>query len=208
MDGSTPEWKILQLLARASGLAPVRSAARAASQWTFLLLLLLSAAALPLHAQQEAGDIELQITGSVLTTSRDGGSSTSGIFQAKAGYFLTDRIEVGGFPSLTFTSVTVRSQGWPDIADETISESKLGMGAFATYSFLAADASTVPYVGGQFYRIDLTDDDETGWLGANGGVKLYVNPRTALDAGGNILLGLGDRGGTLFLFQFGLSHLL
>lgn len=173
-----------------------------------LVLLLLFAAAPPLCAQQQAGDVELQFTGSILSTiGQDRGSSTSGIFQAKAGYFLTDRVEIGGFPSLTFTRTTIRPPGWPDVPEETVSESKLGMGLFGAYSFLAADASTVPYLGGQLYRIDLTDDDESGWAGVNAGLKFYVGATTAFDVGGNLLWNLGDEGGTLLLFQMGLGFL-
>jgi hypothetical protein len=172
-----------------------------------LVLILLLAVASPLPAQQEAGDIELQFTGSILTTmGQDRGSITLGIFQAKGGYFLTDRIEVGGFPSVTFVRATVQPDDWP--TEVTTSETKVGLGIFGTYSFLAADATTVPYVGAQFYRIDLTDEDETGWLGASLGLKFYMTPRTAFDVGGNGLVGLGNDGGILLLFQMGLSFLL
>lgn len=170
------------------------------------VILLATTTTLPLEAQQEAGDFELQLTGSLLSVvGQDDLSTTSGIIQAKAGIFLTDRVEVGGFPSLTFTRTTVRFDGLPD---ETVTESKFGMGVFGTYSFLAADASTVPYLGVQLYRIDLTDEDETGWAGVNGGFKFYMSRSTAFDVGGNALFGLGSQGGTLLLFQIGLSHLL
>lgn len=172
------------------------------------VLLLLCGAASTLHAQPQTGDVELQFTGSILSTiGQDEGSSTSGIFQAKAGYFVSDRVEIGAFPSLVFTRTKIRPPGWPDVPETTVSESKFGMGLFGVYSFLAADASTVPYVGGQLYRIDLTDDDETGWAGVNGGLKFYLNTTTAFDVGGNVLWNLGERGGTLLLFQMGLGFL-
>lgn len=158
----------------------------------------------PLDAQQEMGDVELQFSGLVLSTVGSDVSTTSGILQAKAGYFFTDRVQLGAFPSLLYSRTRVQTVG----GAQTISETKVGMGVFGVYSFLAADATTVPYVGAQFYRIDLTSDDETGWLGANGGLKVYINRNTAFDVGANYLLGLGDSQGALILFQLGLSFLL
>ncbi len=159
----------------------------------------------PLQAQQEQGDVELQFAGSVLSTvGQDGGSFTSGILKTKMGYFVTDHVELGVFPSVLFDRVTVEQGN----ERETFSATRFGMGLFGTYSFLMEDATTVPYVGMQFYRIDLTDEDEVGWIGANGGFKFYISRTTAFDVGGNLLMGLGDRGGALVLFQAGLSFLL
>ena len=173
------------------------------------LLAPLMAAPLPALGQQAAGDVELQFVGSLLTTvGQDNGSETQGLFQAKAGYFLTDRIEVGAFPSLTLSRTTIRSDDWPDVPDQSSSETKVGMGVFSTYSFLTAGATTVPYVGGQFYRIDVTNEDEGGWLGVNAGLKFYLSERTAFDTGGNALMGVGQSEGVLLHLQVGLSFLL
>jgi hypothetical protein len=167
--------------------------------------LVLALVALPAEAQQEQGDVELQFNGSILTTvGQEGRTFTSGIFQFKGGYFVTDRVELGAFPSVVFQRTRVE-EGWEG---ETESATKLGMGVFANYSFLAEDAVTVPYVGLQGYRIDLTDEDETGWVGLNAGMRFYFSRRTAFDVGGNVLMGLGDAGGALVLFQMGLSFLL
>jgi hypothetical protein len=164
----------------------------------------LVALASPAGAQQEQGDLELQFTGSLLTVVGQADVSiTSGIFQSKVGYFVTDRIELGAFPSLLYSRTETGEWG----ARVTTSETKFGMGLFAVHSFLAADARTVPYLGTQFYRIDLADPDESGWLGVNGGVKFYLTRRTAFDAGANYLFGLGERGGALVLFQMGLGVL-
>lgn len=166
---------------------------------------LVLASPLDLHAQQQQGDVELQLSGSVLTTvGRDGASLSSGLVHAKGGYFVTDRLELGAFPSLVFARTEVEVAG---IREED-SETKFGVGFFANYSFLADDATTVPYLGAQFYRIDVTDEDESGWIGANGGLRFYINRSTSFDVGGNYLIGLGDRGGSLMLLQFGLGFLL
>jgi hypothetical protein len=162
------------------------------------------AIAAPAGAQQERGDLELQFTGSLLTVvGQENVSVTSGLFQAKVGYFVTDRIELGAFPSLIYNRTQVGEHG----ARTTTSDTKLGMGVFAVYSFLAGDARTVPYAGGQFYRIDLTNEDERGWVGVNGGAKFYLTRRTAFDLGANYLFGLGEQGGALVLVQVGLSFL-
>ena len=172
---------------------------------TALLLLLVSLAwYAPLAAQQQAGDREVQLSGSVLASAgEEGGSQALAIVQAKVGYFVTDRVQLGAFPTLSYTRVTVETAG----GELRASDTRLGFGAFGTYSFLAADAMTVPYVGGQIYKIDLTDSEAQTWVGANAGLKYYFNRNMAFDAGGNALLGTGDAGGILVLFQFGLSYL-
>jgi hypothetical protein len=183
---------------------PTRRPARIA---LFLLLSLLAllASGAPASAQQQAGDRELQLTGSFLAvTGQDEASQSLAIVQAKVGYFVTDRVEIGAFPSLTYTRVTVQTPAG-ELED---SRTRVGFGAFSTYSFLAADAMTVPYVGAQAYRIDITDSEAQTWLGANAGLKYYFNRNMAFDMGGNALLGTGDAGGVLILFQFGLSYLL
>ena len=189
----------------------IRPRLPASISWLLSVILALSlmAGPLPVAGQQAAGDVELQFVGSLLTTvGQDRGSQSQGLFQAKAGYFLTDRVEIGAFPSLTYARTTTRAPGWPDEPDETTSETKVGMGVFSTYSFLTAGATTVPYVGGQFYRIDVTDEDEGGWLGVNAGLKFYLSERTAFDAGGNALAGVGGSEGVLLHLQVGLSFLL
>lgn len=175
----------------------------------FALILLVGGAwHAPVQAQQQQGDLELQFSGSVFSTvGREGGSLTAGLVQSKVGYFVSDRVQVGAFPSLVFSRATVETAGLPG-GSETVSDTRFGMGVFGRYSFLAEDASTVPYLGGQLYRIDLTDEDETGWAGVNAGVKLYLNRTTAFDMGGNFLVGLGQSDGSLVLFQVGLDFLL
>lgn len=171
------------------------------------LFLLVAVAPVTGHAQQQQGDMELQFAGSLLSTvGQDGGSLTSGLVKAKGGYFVSDRVEVGAFPSIVFTRVTTEPVFGG--GEETVTDTRFGLGVFTTYSFLAEDATTVPYVGAQLYRIDLTDEDETGWAGLNGGVKFYLNRTTAFDMGGNVLAGLGERGGALVLFEVGLTFLL
>jgi len=145
----------------------------------------------PAIAQQEQGDVEIQFSGSVQSKVKKGGSTT-GYVQTKFGYYFTDRLELGAFPSLTFSS----------------GDTALGMGAFGTYSFLAADAMTVPYLGAQYYKNDVSVAGDRGWAGFNGGVKFFFNRHMAFDVGGNYLLPLNKNGSSLVLFQVGLSYVL
>jgi hypothetical protein len=147
--------------------------------------------ALPASAQQEKGDVELQFTGAILSKVGSN-STTSGFIQAKTGYYFTDRLELGAFPSLTFESGTTT----------------FGLGAFATYSFLAANATMVPYLGGQYYKSDLSLAEDRGWAGFNGGVKFFFNRKTAFDVSGNYLFTLNEIGSNIILLQVGLSFML
>ncbi len=170
-----------------------------------LALALLVGAPAPVQAQQQQGDLEFRFSGSVFSTvGQEGGSFTAGIVQASGSYFVSDRVQVGAFPSLVFSRTEVELPGGEDVTSDT----RLGLGLFGKYSFLAEDATTVPYVGAQLYRIDLTNENETGWAGLTGGVKLYLDRTTALDLGANVLAGIGQSDGTLVLFEFGLNFLL
>lgn len=160
--------------------------------------------AAPALAQQEAGDVELQLAGSIFTSVGEETSNTAGLFQAKFGYFFTDRVELGAYPSLTVTTVrTVDTWG----NTRTATDSRVGLGVFGVYSFLAQDATTVPYLGAQYYISDITNASSRGWVGLNGGSKFYLSSRVAFDVGGNYLLALNDVSRSFVLFQIGISYL-
>lgn len=165
-----------------------------------LILALALLAATPAQAQQQQGDIEAQFAGSIFSTvGTDAATFTAGIVQAKLGYFLTDRLEVGGYPSLTISTVSVF--GIPQ------TDATFGLGAFIVYSFLANDATTVPYLGAQYLQLDVSAESR-GNAGINGGVKFFLNRRTAFDVSGNYLFSLDEGGPGLILMQVGLSFLL
>ena len=149
----------------------------------------------PAAAQQEAGDVELEFTGSVITTVGAEDGSGIGIIQSKLGRYITDRWQLGAFPSLE-----VRF-------NEFDTDTRLGAGLFAVYSFLLPDAMTVPYAGTSYYKSDLSAgfDENDSWLGVSGGLKFYVNPDVALDIGGNYYFALQGQDSGLFIMQAGLS---
>lgn len=149
----------------------------------------------PAAAQQEEGDVELEFTGSLITTVGADETSGIGIIQSKLGRFVTDRWQLGAFPSLE-----VRFNGGR-------TDTRLGAGLFAVYSYLRPDAMTVPYAGASYYKSDLTAgfDEDDSWFGINAGLKFYANPDVALDVGGNYLFALQGQEGGLFIMQAGLS---
>lgn len=161
----------------------------------FLPLLLALLIAHPAAAQQEQGDVELEFTGSLITTVGADQTSGLGLIQSKIGRFVTDRWQLGAFPSLE-----VRF-------NEVTTDTRIGAGLFASYSYLRPDAMTVPYAGGSYYKSDLTEgfDENDSWLGVNAGLKFYVNPRVAFDMGGNYLFALQGQSGGLLIMQAGLS---
>jgi hypothetical protein len=149
----------------------------------------------PAAAQQEQGDIELELTGSLISTVGAGEASGMGILQSKLGRFVTDRWEVGAFPSLE-----VRF-------GEGTTNTQIGIGLFATYSYLRPDAMTVPYLGGSYYKSDASRgfDADDSWFGVNAGLKFYLNSRMAFDMGLDYLFALQGQEGQLFIYRAGLS---
>lgn len=156
-------------------------------------------AASPAVAQQEKGDVELEFLGSLTTTVGAEEGSGFGVIQSKLGRFVTDQWQLGAFPSLEvrFAAGTT--------------DTKLGGGLFAVYSFLRPDAMTAPYAGASFYKSDVTAGFGANdyWTGVNGGLKFYMDRNIALDMGGNYLFSLsGIEGkGHLLIMQAGLSFL-
>lgn len=166
------------------------------SRTAFALPLLLLYLLVPptASAQQEAGDTELQFSGSAQTTTES--STTTVITNAKVGQYFTRSLQLGVTTSLTAT--------FPE--NEEAEYGGRG-GVFFNYSFLSGDATTVPYLGGQYSR-SLESDADQGNAGINGGFKFYLNRRTALDVGGNYLFPLEETGSGVVLLQFGISFIL
>ena len=163
-----------------------------------LIVVLLFAPSM-LLAQQQQGDLELGFQGFYFADTE--GFFSLGTIQGKIGQFFTDNLEVGISPSLSITTI---STGTGD--SET--SSTFGAGAFLTYSFLSENATTVPYFGGQYYKSDFSDDEDSGSAGINAGVKFYFTKKAAFDISGNYLFSLNENAeGGLILFSFGLSFL-
>jgi len=160
-----------------------------------LSLVLLAVTPVPGKSQQQEGDVELQFTGSYFTTVGGEGSSSSGTVQGKASLFVSDRIEVGAFPSLGMSLNGSGDSNW-----------NVGLGIFSSYSFLMENATTVPYLGIQFWRPSLEED--YNFLGLNAGMKFFMSPQVAFTVGANYLTESSDPEQGVVLIQTGLSFLL
>ncbi len=152
-------------------------------------------------SQQEAGDLEIQIAGTYLTSIGTDFDFSQGTIQGKLGRYITDNLEIGVAPTITITT-TDAGFGDSDI-DVTF-----GGGAFVQFAFLLGDATTVPYIGGQYFKSDLSESDDSGSAGVTGGLKFFVTEKAAFDFSGNYLFDLneGSEGG-LLLFVAGISFL-
>lgn len=153
-------------------------------------------------AQQEAGDNEVQLSGSITTFSVDllGETvrSTAVITNAKLGKYITKSVEVGGTLGLNAQFQSEQDAQYGGRA-----------GGFINYSVLSGDATSVPYIGGQYSKsLETSFDDDKGNAGINGGIKFYFNRYTAFDVGGNYLFPLEEAGSGIWLFNFGISFII
>lgn len=155
-----------------------------------ILVILLAASSAT--AQIEKGDREIQAAGYLFTVSGITMVNLSGIY----GYCYTDKLQIGGGPSLTVVDYGFGSQ------------TNLGLTVFLRRYFTARD-KLVPYASGQLYQYDLAPDDPVGffdmtYIQGGGGFKYFVNEYIAWDVSGNLGFSLGG-GDVSFLAVAGLS---
>ncbi len=173
-----------------------------------LLIALMLVSCVPLMAQQQRGDVEIGLQ--ALYAADTEGNFGVGIIQGKLGSFFTDEIELGITPSLQISTFKTTSFDFQTGRTSTSSQTTttFGAGAFLTYSFLAKDATTVPYIGGQYYKPDFDNSDDKGSAGINGGLKFYLTTKAAFDISGNYIISLNeDATGGMLLFVAGISFL-
>lgn len=157
-------------------------------------------------AQPEKGDTEIQLSATYFTTVGTDFKFGNGFIQAKLGKYITDNLEFGVAPniSITITSTTDFFTG----ETESDTDVTFGGGAFFVYSFLAGDAKSVPYLGGQYFKSDFSNEDDSGSVGFTGGIKFFVTEKAAFDFSGNYLFDLNeDTEGGFLLFVAGISFL-
>ena len=174
----------------------------------FLLLVFVSG---PSMAQQQQGDVELQLQGSYFTTFATDVSVNVGTIAGKFAPFITDNIQIGVGPTLTITTTKVAAVAPVTGVTTTKSSTTVTFGstAFVTYSFLMKDSRAVPYVGASYYKVDFSNASERGWLGVNGGMRYFFTKRTSFDVSATFLKTLSEQGrGSMLLFAFGLSFLV
>ncbi|HYF67315.1 MAG TPA: hypothetical protein VD884_04225 [Ohtaekwangia sp.] len=149
-------------------------------------------------AQQEKGDISLTFGGTYIGVK----DNKSGSFYAKAGYFITDNIEVGVRPNLTL------GEGM----------TMFGFGGYGTYNFLTSDAKLAPYAGAELnfntVSIEGLDGMSRTDMGLYAGSKYFLTESLNVDAGLNLGFNIGNNygegyePGTVFMMQIGIGFIL
>jgi len=162
------------------------------------------------RAQQEAGDVELGVQGSISTAVGTDASFTFGSILGKIGPYLTDNFQLGFGPTITVISVETTTFDPITLTSQTSSETNATFGTtvFLSYSFLT-QSNTVPYLGTTYYKRDLSDSDDSGQMGLTFGLKFFLTAKAAFDINGNYLFALDEatEGGSLY-FGFGLNFIL
>lgn len=162
-------------------------------------------------AQQQKGDVELQLQGSYYTTFATDVAINVGTIAGKFAPFLTDNLQIGVGPTLTITTTKVTTTSPLSGQPETKSDTRVTFGStvFATYSFLTKGARTVPYAGVSWYKVDFSKGSQRGWVGVNGGARYFLTRRTSLDLSASFLKTITEgETGSMVLFAFGLSFLV
>ncbi len=154
-----------------------------------LVIVLMSSSA---TAQIEKGDREVQASAYLFTVSGITVLNLSGIY----GYYYTQRLELGGGPTIMFMDYGFGSN------------TTFGLTAFGKYSFTARD-KLVPYASAQWYQYDIAPEDPIGFadmsfIQVGGGFKYFLNEYLAYDVSGNFGFSLGG-GDVCFIAIAGLS---
>ncbi len=171
-----------------------------------LMVAFLAVSASTASAQQQQGDREVSVNVYYYRTVGSDFAFGVGSIQGKFGMFLTDRLELGVAPTISISTTSTTDFFTGETESETTTT--LGSGFFGSYSFLTANARTVPYVGGQYYVQDLDNAGDTSSIGINGGAKHYLTEKAFLDGSANYLMSLADGSeGGILLFTAGIGFL-
>lgn len=113
-------------------------------------------------SQVEKGDINLTAGG--IYTGND--ASKAGVIYGKAGYFITNNIELGGQPTLLLGDA-----------------GGFGLGLYGTYNFLTAEAKWLPYAGARLDFLAITGDFDYNQtdLGVYAGTKYFLTETINVD---------------------------
>ncbi len=174
----------------------------------FIVVLLVLLSTFIAVAQQQKGDMELQLLGMYMTTTGTEYKFSMGQISGSLGYYFTNNIQLGFAPTLTITTTpSVEFIATPPFyRNVSNTETTFGGSAFFVYSFLTGNVKAVPYAGARYYKQDFSVGESSA--GINAGVKFYISKKTAFDVNGNYLFQLteGSEGGIL-LFGAGFSFL-
>lgn len=143
-------------------------------------------------SQVEKGDVSGTANVSFTNMKAEGTDAiTMAQFNLRAGYFFTQNIEGGLTLSIT------------NAADIT----STGIGPYAVYNFLTADAKFLPYLGANFLNFNTGVDgaDAINQVGGFGGVKYFLTEVVNVDASLNYTTWLGDYSGSSLTFNLGIG---
>lgn len=171
------------------------------------------------YAQQEKGDLAIQLSGNYYSQKVRFGSEVdrtlNGNIYVKIGKYFTQNLELGVKPFVTFylqeEFKVVDGKG----KEEENFATDIGFGIYGTYSFLTADGKFLPY-GGAEINYAPVEKEATINLGPYAGVKYFVTERINLDANLSFLLNLGSTYeeskdydiGPLFTYNVGIGVIL
>lgn len=178
-------------------------------------------ASLSVFAQQQKGDVAIQLSGNYYSQKTTFGNDITrirfGNIYVKIGKYFTTNFELGVKPNINFMMV---NENRPTATDPVRIKQRFlanfGMGLYGTYSFLTSDGRFLPYAGAELGYVPV-DRDATINLGPYAGVKYFVTERINIDANLSFLLNLGStyeqaRGdyeiGPLFTYNMGIGVLL
>jgi outer membrane protein W len=179
---------------------------------SIVLVLSLAVFASPtdLQAQARAGDKEVLVQGSLISTFGDASlTNATGVFGL--GYFVSSRLQVGVQPIISISSFSIPtfdSRGFPTGNSDTEITTRLGSAAKAQYYFGADQAKLKPYAGGSLIINDFSDAGDTSFAAAVFGFKNYLTEKAALDINGSFGFGLTSPGSIQVLQIFaGFSYI-
>lgn len=149
-----------------------------------LLFAFLLVAGCTAFAQQQKGDVQIQAQAAYIDVAGFG----SGTLYFNGSRFITDNIELGLTPIITFSSATTT----------------FNLGLFGKYSFLTSDAKFVPYVGAGITLLDLGGDAGTTGFTLTAGSRYFVTEQVNIDVGANMIFVEGENA---FMLLAGLGYI-
>ena len=155
----------------------------------FLAALLISG---NLSAQIEKGDREIQASGFFIAFEGITMLTISGTY----GYYRTDKLEIGGGPTLSRIDYSFGSN------------TSLSLTLFGRYHLTARD-KVVPYLSAQWYQFDIAPEGSASFFDysfvqGGGGFKYFINEFVAYDVSGNLGFSFGS-GSFSFIMVAGIS---
>lgn len=172
-------------------------------------------------AQQQKGDISIQLSGNYYSQKTTFGKEVTrlrfGTVYVKIGKYFTQNIELGVKPNINFSMV---NENKPTTSDPARIKQRFvanfGLGLYGTYSFLTGDGKFMPYAGAELGYVPV-DKEATINLGPYAGIKYFVTERINIDANLSFLLNIGStyeeskgdyKIGPLFTYNVGIGVLL